>query len=477
MADEVAQVVELEYKGVYYLLKGTHQVIAAMISGIRAISEWGHEKYLNRPGASTWQKIQEVSEGTAPVIEIPKEMLVRDENGVSSFERYCESSGLRYCRLPDLNPDDDYIPVGVPSQDLAIHQKQIKSWMGIRKEEEESKDKDYDKMIQEKREEIANAKTDEEREDLEGELAELVEGKEQNQAKLLETKEKMSHDNTITFEEYLRQSKGTNFEKNPEKALAMEPECGIIREFTPEECMIPIRDESLVPDSKEIFYSQKTRDDELFTIKRNFESDKKGRIYSVYEVTDSADPSKVRTFSDKGLSRKAWLKKLPEMLKYSGMIAGQPTTALSTEERLKAYIKGIDANFSKATEEGQEETSDKEYSSKDAGEYVENAKKDKKQADNYDESLYTTVTVPATSVMKDGEGKLSLELAGGLVSGVPVTSVSKKSATLKINSDDIFEIKSSEGEVSKIKGVDILTELTSGKDREQAKNIHHAAKR
>ena len=312
---------------------------------------------------------------------------------------------------------------------------------------------------------------------LEGELAELVEGKEQNQAKLLETKEKMSHDNTITFEEYLRQSKGTNFEKNPEKALAMEPECGIIREFTPEECMIPIRDESLVPDSKEIFYSQKTRDDELFTIKRNFESDKKGRIYSVYEVTDSADPSKVRTFSDKGLSRKAWLKKLPELLKYSGMIAGQPTTALSTEERLKAYIKGIDANFSKAPEEGQEETSDKEYSSKDAGEYVENAKKDKKQADNYDESLYTTVTVPAASVMKDGEGKLSLELAGGLVSGVPVTSVSKKSATLKINSDDIFEIKSSEGEVSKIKGVDILTELTSGKDREQAKNIHHAAKR
>ena len=78
--------------------------------------------------------------------------------------------------------------------------------------------------------------------------------------------------------------------------------------------------------------------------------------------------------------------------------------------------------------------------------------------------------------MKDGEGKLSLELAGGLVSGVPVTSASKKGATLKINSDDIFEMKSHDGEISKIKGSDIIAEL-SGKSKEATKSIHHTAKR
>ena len=62
MADEIAQVVELEYKGVYYLFKGTHDAIAVMIRGLRALSEWSHEKYLKRPGSCTWQKIQEVSE-------------------------------------------------------------------------------------------------------------------------------------------------------------------------------------------------------------------------------------------------------------------------------------------------------------------------------------------------------------------------------------------------------------------------------
>ncbi len=483
MAEEVAQVVEMEYKGVYYLLKGSHEVIASIIRGIRALSEWQHEKYLNKPGSCSWQKIQEVSEGTAPVIELPKEMFEKTiknpkkfgDEYISPFEYYCQENDLRYCIMPDLNPDDDYIPIGVPSQDLAIHQKQMKSWMSRRKEDEESKDKDYEEKIQAKKEEIANARTPEEKEKLEGELAELVQAKEENMDKLEETKDKMSRDNTLTFEEYLRQGKGTNFEKDPEKALAMEPEVGIVREFMPVECMVPIRDEGLVPDSKELFYSQKTKDNELFTIKRTFEHDENGVFYSVYSATDAKDPSVVRTFSDRGLTREAWMKKLPEMLKYAGMLADQPTTALQSEDRLKAYIKGLDSNFSKAQDEGPEE--EKQYSSKEAKEFVEEAKHEKQQADRYDESLYTTITVPAATVMSDDEGKMSLELAGGLVSGAPVTNATKKTATLKINSDDVFEMKNTDGEITKIKGKDIIAELTSGKSQAESKAMHHTARK
>ena len=482
MSDEISQVVEMEYKGVYYLLKGSHEAITTIIRAIRTLSNWAHEKNLKSPGSSTWQKIQEVSEGTAPVIELPKEMFEKTvknpkrfgDEYISPFEYYCQENNLRYCIMPDLNPNDDYIPIGVPSQDLAIHQKQMKSWMSIRQETEENKDKDYDAKIQAKREEIANAKTPEEKERLEGELAELVQAKEENKDKLEETKDKMSRDNTLTFEEYLRQGKGTNFEKDPEKALAIEPEVGIVREFLPIECMVPIRDEGLVPDSKELFYSQKTQDNELFTIKRTFEPDENGVFFSVYSVTDAKDPSNVKTFSDRGMTREAWMKKLPEMLKYAGMLADQPTTALVTEDRLKAYIKGLDSNFSKTQDEGSEE---KQYSSKEAKEFVEGIKRDKEQADRYDESLYTTITVPAAAVMSDGEGKMSLELAGGLVSGAPVTSANKKMATLKINSDDIFEMKKPDGEVSSIKGKDIIAELTSTKSKDESKAMHHTARK
>ena len=484
MSDEISQVVEMEYKGIYYLFKGSYNTIATLIKAIKAVSEWHHKKYLNKPGSCTWQKIQETSEGTAPVLEIPKEMLEKTiknpnllgESYISPFELYCTQNGLRYCMMPDLNPFDDYIPVGVPSQDLSIHHEQMKAWMSRRKDAEESKNEEYEKKIQEKNEEIANARSEEEKEKLEGELTELIEARNQNQNLLEETKEKMSHDNTISFEEYLLQGKGTNFEKDPEKALAMEEECGIIREFMPEDCMVPIRDENLVPDSKELYYSQQTADDELFTIKRAFEKDDQNMVYSVYSVTDSKDPSKVYSYSDRGLSREAWMKKLPEMLQHAGMVADQMTTAHRSQDRLSAYIRGIDGNFSKAPKEGAGEKT-KEFSSEEAKEYVEKGIKDKKQEDAYEESLYTTITVPSSMVMTDGEGKMSLELAGGLVSGAPVTSASKRNATLEIKSDDIFEVKSPDGEKTKITGADIIAELTNPKAKEEAKAVHHSARR
>ena len=34
MADEIAQVVDLEYKGIYYLLKGTKAMITSMVCGL-----------------------------------------------------------------------------------------------------------------------------------------------------------------------------------------------------------------------------------------------------------------------------------------------------------------------------------------------------------------------------------------------------------------------------------------------------------
>ena len=76
---------------------------------------------------------------------------------------YCETHNLRYCIMPDLNPNDDYIPVAVPTQDMGIHQEMIKAVMTRRIIDEENKDKDYDAKIVAVKEKILNAKTDEEK--------------------------------------------------------------------------------------------------------------------------------------------------------------------------------------------------------------------------------------------------------------------------------------------------------------------------
>ena len=81
--------------------------------------------------------------------------------------------------MPDLNPNDDYIPVAVPAQDMGIHQEQIKAVMNRRIQREEEKDKEYDVRIAELKERIKNADGD--KKAAEEELRSLELGKSQNQ--------------------------------------------------------------------------------------------------------------------------------------------------------------------------------------------------------------------------------------------------------------------------------------------------------
>lgn len=58
MADEIAQVVDLEYKGIYYLLKGTKAMIASMVSAIKALHTWHHKKWLEKPGSCSGRRFR-----------------------------------------------------------------------------------------------------------------------------------------------------------------------------------------------------------------------------------------------------------------------------------------------------------------------------------------------------------------------------------------------------------------------------------
>ena len=199
MADEISQVVEMEYKGVYYLFKGSKAMVALIAKAIKALTDHHHNKYLNKPGNCDWKKMQEISKGVPPILEFPKEMfeekVIRiDSDGTkimkSDFDLYCEKYNLRYCIMPDLNPNDDYIPVAVPAQDVGIHKEQIKAVMERRISNEEDKDKALDAKIVIAKEKIANATSDVEREAAEKELAMLLDAKAENADLLKESKEK-----------------------------------------------------------------------------------------------------------------------------------------------------------------------------------------------------------------------------------------------------------------------------------------------
>ena len=193
-----------------------------MISAAKAFHEWKVEANMKKPGNRSWSDLQKISEGTPPILEFPKEMFEEREVGKakdgtpimkSDFDLYCEKYDLRYCIMPDLNPEDDYIPVAVPAQDMGIHQEQIKAVMNRRIKTEEEAVSEYDVKINALKEQIANCVNEDEKAVLESQLTMLYEGKEQSEMLLSESKEKLERDNVLDFAEYLKQGEGTLAEK------------------------------------------------------------------------------------------------------------------------------------------------------------------------------------------------------------------------------------------------------------------------
>lgn len=463
MADEISQVVEMEYKGVYYLFKGTKAMIAMMARFVKALNEWGNQKYLNMQGNCTWEKMQKISNGTPPILEFPKEMFEKKKVGVDSagrdilksdFELYCEKYKLRYCILPDLNPNDDYIPVAVPAQDMGIHQEQIKAVMGKRIKVEEEKNDEYDVKIKEAKEKVETASTPKEKEEAEKELTMLLEAKEQNEHLLSESKDKFEKDNILDFAEYLQQGEGSLAEYDPSLALTQENVCGIVREYTPYECMWPVRDENLVPDSKEIYYSQRTSDDKIHVIRREFLSDEQGRIYSKYFVKRPGSESE-KVFSDYGLSKEGWQEQIPGMLKEAGLVNEEKTAVVQSKERFLKYQEFVEENFKNA-QAAKTNTGEKEYSSEEAKNFVKEHNSETLQRSSYEESLYTTITVPVSKLMQDGDEVMCLELSEGLLKGVMVDAMDDKTANVFIKGDNQYSVIKPDGSKTEMSGKDII---------------------
>ena len=214
--------------------------------------------------------------------------------------------------------------------------------------------------------------------------------------------------------------------------------CDIIREYTPYECMWPVRDENLVPDTKDIFYSQRTEDDQVHVIRREFLKDEHGQIYSKYFM--KAPGAKTETsVSDYGFSKEKWKEKLPEILKEGGFINEQPTAVVHGKNRFVKYQEFIEENFKKP--QTADEKKETEYSSKEAEGFVIEHNRDEKQRRSYEESLYSVVTVPVTKIMTDDEQVMCLELSEGLLKGIMIDSMDSKEAHVFIRGDMQYSVK------------------------------------
>jgi len=417
--DEISQVVEMEVKGVYYAFKGTTKVISYLAKAVEALGSFVYNKFHERSGACSWNRLQDLSEGNPVVLEFPKEMLEdlmqfpNEEEPVSMFEHYCKENKLHYTILPDFNPDDDYIPVGVLSQDMAIHEEHIKAVMNKRIASQEDKDETYEKVLKDLESNLKNTTDETKIAELEVEIENVTEAMKQNKALLSESKDKLEKNNVIDFVEYLKQGEDTNFSKNPKEALEQMEDQGILKDIMPNDCMMPIRDEALVPESGEVYYTQKS-DDRILSILRTFQKDDNGVVYSNYRAVNPDDSDDVFEFSDKGMTSNEFKDKLPKLLEDAGIKSNEPTIPLSNKNYYATYLQGI--NFNKTQED-----KDLGYSSNEAKAFIESELDNQKLKRSYDKSRDRTFMVSMDKVMLDDDNRLIVEVENGLLSGASVT--------------------------------------------------------
>ena len=283
----------------------------------------------------------------------------------------------------------------------------------------------------------------------------LEDAKAQNEKLLNESKAKADRDNVLDFAEYLKQGEGTLAEFNPEMALKQENACGIVKEYEPYDCMWPVRDAELVPEGKEIYYSQRTKDDKIHYIRRKFVEDEQGHIFSEYYVRIPGTSSE-KVYSDFGLSQTEWEKQLPHLLKEAGLENEQPTAVVQSKERFVKYQEFIEENFKNAREEVSGEEKDKTYSSDEAKEFVEKHNENEEVKKAYEDSQFTIIKVDSEKLMYDEDDVLCLQTEDGLLRGVMVDSMDEKYAEIFIKGDNTYAIVQPDGKKKELYGADII---------------------
>ena len=329
MADEIAQVCQLEIEGLTLVIKGSVKVAAWIAQVIKSMLASGFERVLEQRGQKHDMKdIWKLSkDGPPQVIKV-------DEKDLDAVLEAAKKAGLRWTRIIDFDGTDGRVPVCMPPQDAGLFSAIVNSY--VQKDITESQKilNEYNEEISELKERLLHVEAGERNpirvrienmEQAHDELVDVLEGK----------KTTIESGGILSFQDYLATAAGTEFEKDPEKAMA-EYAKGV--ELGPsimaKDCLQPIRSKVLVPDSEMRFYVP----DSGVSIVRKFETDENELVFSNYSF--KSESGEVYEFSDKGTTKAAWNTQiLPDILDKAGILGDTPCRLFESEEKMQVYEK------------------------------------------------------------------------------------------------------------------------------------------
>ena len=222
MADEIAQVCEMELNGVKMVFKASLEVAAFMARAIKAMFNFGvktkgkiDDSKLKEPGKKDIRDIFKLSEGAPP------QALDIREVDIDEVIRVATSKGLHYCECVDFTPNDGLVPLMIPAQEAAVWGQIYKAVASMRLDEDKQSVNDYGHQIAEEEEKLLSCTDPKEKEKIETKIENLKQAKDEVQ-QWVDYGEDVVNGEKVTdsFQEFLKKSEGTDFEKNPEVAMA-----------------------------------------------------------------------------------------------------------------------------------------------------------------------------------------------------------------------------------------------------------------
>lgn len=343
MPDEIAQYTQIELESTKILIKGGVEVAKFMARALKAIihsreslSEFWNkqrditaDKHTRRKNELSMKDMMHFCDGEASQI-----LMVREDD-LEKTLKAGEAKGLHYTRGVDFNPHDGLVPIVVSPKEMAIWGQIYKAVSSEHLEIDKEAVKGYDTDLSELNERLDKLKP--EYDELSAKIDALNQAKE-DRKKWVEYGEKIQHSSNDelfnSLSEYIYQCKGTDFEKNPEVAMAeLEKGVEIGPKISAKEILKPIRDKNAVPKSKIMFYLP----DVGVMITREFHIDEKTNLaYSNFSFKN--EKGEQFNFSDRNLSNDKWEKIEKEIYEKAGIMENTMCRAFDNKEKLNRFL-------------------------------------------------------------------------------------------------------------------------------------------
>ena len=439
MADEIAQVCEMEIEGVKIAIKGSVEVAQMLARMLRAIikhhkdsREKSSEKKLNEPGEKIPSQIMKMSEGPAEILQV-------SDRDLQELVRLGEKNGLHFSYTIDFDANDKRTPIYIPAQEMALWGMLLKTVHMQHEAEDQDMIASYGKQLSEEKEKLLNA-SPEEKDAIQTKIKNLTQAKTEAEEWINEENEYVNSEHpSITLMDYLKQAKGTEFEMNPEKAVAeMDQGVELGGKLSAKECFQPIRAKCMIPDTKYFFYYPDTGS----VVTRQFHVDEDtGLVYSNYAL--KTKEGEIYQYSDKGMTKDMWNEqKLPNLLDKAGMIEGTQCRMFDTQEKLKDYITKHNNVKSQAEIdiENKIRAGEPVFQSAETEREIVNAVNEKHKgiaSAKVDENI-VTISMDPNTMFRQG-GKLSIRLEDGqtlLIGSMTNERIENGKATFDIKRDD-----------------------------------------